>query len=419
MPPTLADYQILIVGAGLAGLHCALRLTEKYPNLSIAIAEEYNYIGGRVFTYKPKGFPDVQWESGAGRIHYSHKMVSKYVDEYKLTKIPLPQEKDYVTNNTRYKDIWKSLSEVVVKALCSLPPATLCSNTIEEIMIRTYGKEETQAVLEHFPYRAELNTLRADLALKSFTHEMGKNSGFYVVKEGLGTLIEKMKETLKSRGVIFLLNHRLSAVEPNTTPIVCKFNNNARIRADKVILAIHSDALKGINPFLNLPILKQLSMKPLLRTYAIFPSPAGIPWFNGMPPMITNANLRHIIPINPRQGTIMTSYTDDDDTKPWVKILHNDGEKALGKAILKDLRKMMGSTEIPDPLYFKSHLWSKGCTYWIPGFYNPESLSEKIMNPIPGMWQTLYVCGESYSMRQAWMEGALEHAEAMLDKYFL
>jgi hypothetical protein len=160
-------------------------------------------------------------------------------------------------------------------------------------------------------------------------------------------------------------------------------------------------------------------MKPLLRTYAIFPAPAGVPWFNGMSSMITDEKLRYIIPINPKQGTIMTSYTDDDDTKPWVKILHNDGEKALGKSIVKDLRSLMRNTEIPDPLYFKAHLWTKGCTYWLPGLYKPEVMSEKVMNPLPGMWQGLYVCGESFSLRQAWMEGALEHADAMLDKYLL
>jgi len=419
MPHTLADYQVLIIGAGLSGLHCALRLSERNPNLSIAIAEEYNYLGGRVFTYTPKEFPDVHWESGAGRVHYSHKLVNSYVTKYKLTKIPIPSEKKFINTDGRHKDAWKSFSEVIVNILSKLSPQTLSSNTIEEIMNKTFGKEETHAILSHFPYRAELNTLRADLALQSFTHEMGKNTGFYVVKEGLGTLIEKMQADLKERGVSFLLNHRLNAVEPESVPIVCKFNNNARIRADKVILAVHSEALKGISPFQNLPILKRLSMKPLLRTYAIFPAPAGIPWFNGMPAMITDEPLRHIIPINSTQGTIMTSYTDDDDTKRWTTILDNDGERALGKAIIADLRRLMGNTEIPNPLYFKSHLWKKGCTYWLPGLYNAKIASEKIMNPIPGMWQNLYVCGESYSLRQAWMEGALEHAEDMLEKYFL
>lgn len=419
MPNTLADYQVLIIGAGLSGLHCALRLSERNPNLSIAIAEEYNYLGGRVFTYTPKDFPDVHWESGAGRVHYSHKLVNSYVTKYKLTKIPIPSEKKFITTEGLHKDSWKSFSEVVVNILSKLSPQTLSSNTIEEIMNKTFGKEETHTILSHFPYRAELNTLRADLALQSFTHEMGKNTGFYVVKEGLGAIIEKMREDLKGRGVSFLMNHRLNAVEPGSVPIVCKFNNNARIRADKVILAVHSEGLKGISPFQNLPILKRLSMKPLLRTYAIFPAPAGVPWFNGMPAMITDEPLRHIIPINPKQGTIMTSYTDDDDTKRWTTILDNHGERALGKAIIADLRTLMGNTEIPNPLYFKSHLWKKGCTYWLPGLYNAKLASEKIMNPIPGMWQNLYLCGESYSLRQAWMEGALEHAEDMLEKYFL
>ena len=48
----MADYDVLIVGAGIAGLHCALRISEKFPSKRIAIAEAYDYTGGRIFTFK-------------------------------------------------------------------------------------------------------------------------------------------------------------------------------------------------------------------------------------------------------------------------------------------------------------------------------------------------------------------------------
>jgi hypothetical protein len=81
------EYDYLIVGAGIAGLHCALRISKAFPKATIAVAEMYNYTGGRIFTYREKGH---QWESGAGRFHKSHTMLMKYVKGYGLTPIPIP-----------------------------------------------------------------------------------------------------------------------------------------------------------------------------------------------------------------------------------------------------------------------------------------------------------------------------------------
>jgi protoporphyrinogen oxidase len=84
---------ILVVGAGLAGLHSAMQLSKKHPDASIIIAEAYNYTGGRVLTYKPKvafGMPkakDIQWEMGAGRIHRSHHKTLSYIAKYGLTTL--------------------------------------------------------------------------------------------------------------------------------------------------------------------------------------------------------------------------------------------------------------------------------------------------------------------------------------------
>ena len=113
----------------------------------------------------------------------------------------------------------------------------------------------------------------------------------------------------------------------------------------------------------------------------------------------------------------MISYTDSDDARPWFKVLEQKGEKGLGKEIMKEVRHLFPMIKIPDPLVFKSYDWHTGCTYWLPGTYNPQDLSKKIMKPF--LTYNIYVCGESYSMRQAWVEGALEHSEAMLRKFFI
>ena len=110
----------------------------------------------------------------------------------------------------------------------------------------------------------------------------------------------------------------------------------------------------------------------------------------------------------------MTSYTDADDTDFW----HTKAKAYLAKALLDQLRKSFPLKTIPNPLYTKSYYWADGCTYWTPGSYDPEKESVAIMRPFPVRLPDVYVCGESYSTKQAWMEGALEHAEAMLQKFF-
>jgi monoamine oxidase len=113
----------------------------------------------------------------------------------------------------------------------------------------------------------------------------------------------------------------------------------------------------------------------------------------------------------------MTSYTDSTDTRPWKKIYDEGGDAALGPAVMTGLRKLF--PDIENPTFFKSHYWKHGCSYWLPGLYEPEEESRKIMYPIPFRFPNVYVCGESYSMRQAWIEGALEHAEQMLETYIV
>lgn len=397
----MRDYDYIIVGAGLSGLHTALRLSIRKPHAHIAIAEEYNYVGGRVVSYHPKEFPNIHWENGAGRIHTSHTLIANYVKRYGLTPVPMEN----------HETPWTSLSQLIVSALSTVDPQLLARYTIKEIM-----PDEYKHLLDQFAYRSELETLRADLALVALKHEMGSMKDFYGLAEGIGAIPAAMHKELESRGVEFLMHHRLIAVHTGSAQFRIGKVKKITLTADKIILAIHSEALKKIK---NIPYLKHLQMEPLLRTYAIFDSPARArkgngkgkgPWFEGIPTTITDSPLHFIIPIDPKNGVIMTSYTDARDARYWFKILEK-GENILEREILKELRLVFPDRNIPAPIFFKAHAWYDGCTYWLPGNYSPEHAANKIMNPM----RNVFVCGESYSVgKQCWMEGALENAEKML-----
>lgn len=402
-------YDILIVGGGLAGLHCALRLSKEQPTARIVIAEAYSYIGGRVYTYKPKGFHGIQWEMGAGRIHGSHKRVLSYCKDFGLTLIPLSETQVFIPkeSNVPREDPWPSNASAIQTLLHNLPEKTLSEHTIEELLKKTTKNTKP---LSTFAYSAETHVLRADAALRSFQNEMGSTENFFVVKEGLSKLITSIVSLLKERGVTFLLNHKLVDFKGD----ISIFQNGCTLQAKHTILAFHSVALKQLPFTRSIKALSHVAMCPLLRIYAIFPTSKGQSWFSDLPKVVTNSPLRFIIPINPKRGVIMISYTDASDSEVWSDLLEKKGLDALQEEIMKEVRELFPKKHIPDPLYLKPHPWTEGCSYWKPGFYSIKDMSESVMNPL----LNLYICGESFSEHfQCWMEGAIEHADKLLDRF--
>ena len=64
---------------------------------------------------------------------------------------------------------------------------------------------------------------------------------------------------------------------------------------------------------------------------------------------------------------------------------------------------------------FKQHHWYDGCTYWLPGTYNVEEESNKSLNPRPKSMPNLFMCGESFAVKQCWVESALVQADKLLE----
>jgi cytochrome b involved in lipid metabolism len=210
------------------------------------------------------------------------------------------------------------------------------------------------------------------------------------------------------------------------------------INCNKLILAIPPTALQRINHNNNCnyrnrnnnnnnnhnnlsQLLSSVMPTALCRIYAIYPknvtknrSKSRV-WFAGMPKLIFNNPLRFVIPVDEEKGLIQI-YTDTRYANFWYTAeMSGDLEAQLQRL----LQLSFPTIKIPTPTYLKLYFWNEGVHYWKPGV-DSDVISKSILNPSSynsyNSHNNLFICGEAFSQRQTWMEGALETANAVITK---
>lgn len=413
-------YDYVVIGGGITGLYTIDRLVEKYGNKkSYLLLDERNYFGGRLITHKQP-----HYEIGGARFNDNHVLLKKLLKKYNLTKIPLNSQVDYIhhenNSNEYYTNADKTFNEIVGKIIKYSKKITikeLSSYTLEEFIDKVSGsKELSTKLINIFGYSSEFTKMNARDSLESLELDF-VSSNFYVLKEGFSELCRRMVEDNKDYATIKNNTH----VDGVNTFDDCYIIQSTNVKTQKkhifygkkVIFALKANQL---NDFKILKPIKEhincIHSAPLLRIYARYPSQKiyeNNPWFYKFNRMTTNSILRHIIPIDPSTGLIMISYTDGDDINVFFKdkekmILKQD--KTIKEMIKNELQKIFPSYKIPNPVYFKTHLWHIGAHHWKPRC-NSKQLYKKIRNPL----NNVYVVGEAFSRKQAWIEGGLESVE--------
>jgi glycine/D-amino acid oxidase-like deaminating enzyme len=399
------DY--VIVGAGISGLYCALRISKKSPDKTILVIESDTECGGRIRTNYGKGF---QVEKGAARFSETHSHLMNLIDEFGLSDeiVPITRKTSFIFQNKRCQyNLDSKIREMVTRGK-RLEKKMLQNINVFQLCTKLYDSEEAAKIQALFGYDSEFMRLNSFAAISMFGEDLFENHQYYVMKCGLSELVSRMVEQLSQKKIEIRLGCEVTDV--NHRRVVYKKNaEQHRVNAMKVILSTPYLSLRKFGIFKGVPEIHSVKPIPLCRIYAKYPLVNGKPWFHGLEKTTTDNYLRYIIPINPDEGIIMY-YSDLYKAHMW-RNWSNVSDSILTEMIHKELNSLFPRMKIPKPTQVKCYHWRAGVHLWRPG-YDYKKISKQMLKPFSD--KDIYVVGECYSTLQDWIEGALKSCDRCL-----
>ena len=401
-------YDIIIVGGGISGLFLAYKL--KDTKQDILLLEKGKELGGRVYTmYKT----DYHFECGAQRFSNKHSKLITLIHELGLKDqiVKLQSIIDVIIHNKKNSINVNDLFKQLLTKTKGLKKEYLENILFFQLLIDIFDYDTAVSIREAFGYDSEFMNLNAKACIDMFKKDLlNDKSDYFTLKDGLSKIISTLNDKLKSYSNITIkLSEGLEKIDDS----YISTDKKNRLYYDKLILTIPQENLKTIEYLKDAKHLDSVQGIPLLRIYFKYHVGKEDVWFKNIHRTTTDNYLRHIIPINYDTGLIMISYTDGFCSQ-LLSSLHSRGKDVLIKAIHKEITDIFSLKEkIPEPEEVHFHLWDNGCHFWKLGS-DMHEIYDKMLQPIEG--KELYLCGESYCKRQAWMEGALESCYDVVSK---
>jgi len=433
----MKKYDIIIVGGGISGIYTMYNLKKNYPKLKVLLLEKEDRFGGRVYTYQETIDNKIyQMDLGAGRIGFHHSLMMNLINELKLDKniyaigntknyIELDKKRNISNDKSYYKEKYGKILYNLLHSfkITNLSKIFLQKYYFNELLIKFIPTAIYKFIEKSFEYKNKLYYLNAYNAINYFKYDYNSKSKFFVLKSGFNSIIDKMiKKISQNNNYILKKNSFVNnitfdsnnfeynifyKVKDKNFNVSCKYLICALPRCDLIkfnILNSYKNELNTINEISKVRIFEIYNKsKTENNNYEM--------WFNNISKTSTNEELQFIIPINPESGLIMSSYNENISTEKnyWNELYKKN--KSLFKKTLREKLENIFNINIPISKYIKFYYWKHGVACW-KKMVDSEYISQKILNLMPNF----YICGENYSLYQAWCEGALQTSESVLTK---
>ncbi len=460
----------------MAGLYATWRLLSGGVKPDrIGLFEASDRIGGRVLTVRPPYDDRLALDLGAHNFSSSHKLVGGLVERFGLNAVPSTGYSPASIIHLRGRSLTKAEvarsylrkpfaygvsaylqrrgpARILRKALERMPAGPdgrrrlggrpLADWTLPEALLEALSPEELRYLADRLIYSFWHRPVQAEAALQWAVQEIFR--GNHVMAElagGMGELPEAFAKDIVERGGKVELGHRLEAAEmPDGQPIALRFGTTVGRRtvvADRVVLALPPAAIGRVEGLAGRPeigtLLAVLAPQRAVMTALVYREP----WWRqiGIAGGVstTDLQIRHLRHQEPdrRNGSeaaALISYSDGENADFWNGIAGEetrsgwiDPDHPVAVEMHRQAQSMFVpkmSMALPRPIVAFTQDWSDGGAgaafhMWAPG---SKPKTSDALRPIDG--RQLYICGEAWSTRQGWIEGALETTDLLISRYF-
>jgi hypothetical protein len=404
-----------IIGSGITGLYLAYKLLlNGIPSADIVIFEGSQRIGGRIYTNEYKGF---RYSVGAGRLGKKHKYVMKLIKDFNLQDqiITISKNTNYfiegrLMNEQRllkhYNSKFKSVKELWRYAIEKNKGNKYDPNlyNLHNYFSLILSANEVELLKVSLGYLGEMYDTNAYNGLLTLRKDFDiSNNDFFVMRDGIQILCDVLYKYIVDAGVSVKFSSILEDIKDDKKTI--KVNGNTYNYSKLYLTLKRSDYMK-IDYFKKYDYLfNTVSDGHLLRIFAQYKDV----WFKDMPKILTQNKLQFIIPIDYNSGLIQISYSDKYNADFWNAF---KTDKDVKKYLTKILNEMFPEKNIKEPEWITMHFWESGDHMWNVGVNTKKIQGEIDKLFIP---KDIYILGETYSERQAWVEGAIETVHKKLN----
>lgn len=361
---------IVIIGGGIAGLYCAYLLKRRRPEAKVTILEKESKCGGRITMEEIDG---VKIPTGA--------QFSRVDKDKTLQKL------------LRDLGIKRNTYKIEMKYTFPEPPLKEMIRELKEKSKDYQGKKMT---FKDFGKR--VLGKRYDSFVKGMGYTDFENAGFMDTIENYGLednvsgyeaenvdwsiVVEKLIQEIGEENIE--LNVEVSKIAKNRD----KFLINGEYEADAIVFAVTVNVLRK---FLKDSIYEEIESQSFIKAFA------NVENLNVDTYTVVDSSLRKIIPMKGKVFNV--AYSDNLDaealkSKPeayFQNLLNDEFEGA----------KISG---------LKKFYWKEGTHYYkplSPKYKSRKEFIRQAQNPNGSIW----VIGEMVSLKQGWVEGALQSVE--------
>lgn len=400
-------YDIIIIGAGIAGLYSAYNIQQMSPKTSFMVLEKYKkqWIGGRLNNEEFYG-TQVVTGAGIGRKEKDHLLVD-LLDKMNIKYSEFDINMNYIVKHpVSIAKIVKALKQEYKK---QSEPVTTFRHFAKAYLGDAKYKDFITSV-GYTDYEDE------DVYQTLYKYGMDDNSsGWTGLKIPWHQLIQKLVHTIGSNHVR-ASNNVESVVNVQDNPCIFELETEKGVKyyCGKVIIAT---TITGIHKLLpQYKIYNQIKPQPFLRLYAKFPKASALIMRQLVPTYtIVSGPLQKIIPISLDKGVYMIAYSDNKNALLLKDHLENN---AKNRDFFCDLlEKTIGiPTNTLQITALLNFYWPVGTHYYLPLEHTKrKEFINKAQHPMPNM----LVVGEVVAENQGWTEGALDSVKKVLTKQFL